>query len=219
MARITAWALWLARLLGLAVLGFRKNLSAILPSQGAQVGAVAGSIGLGLILSLIGMDPRGGVFGPYSQKNSLIVGFVMGFAVIPIIYTLAEDALSSVPKTLREGSLGSGATPWQTAWRITIPTAMSGLFSALMVGLGRAVGETMIVLMATGNTPILDTNLFDGFRTLAANLAVELPEAAKGTMHFRTLFLAAFILFLMTFCINTVAEMVRRTFRKRAAQL
>ncbi|MEZ6026423.1 MAG: ABC transporter permease subunit [Planctomycetota bacterium] len=182
-------------------------------------GIVLLSLGLGLILSLIGMDPRGGVFGPYSQKNSLIVGFVMGFAVIPIIYTLAEDALSSVPKTLREGSLGSGATPWQTAWRITIPTAMSGLFSALMVGLGRAVGETMIVLMATGNTPILDTNLFDGFRTLAANLAVELPEAAKGTMHFRTLFLAAFILFLMTFCINTVAEMVRRTFRKRAAQL
>ncbi|MGE0190416.1 MAG: ABC transporter permease subunit [Planctomycetota bacterium] len=174
---------------------------------------------LGLVLSLIGLDPRGGVFGPYSQKNSLIVGFVMGFAVIPIIYTLAEDALSSVPKTLREGSLGAGATPWQTAWRITIPTAMSGLFSALMVGLGRAVGETMIVLMATGNTPIMDWNIFDGFRTLAANLAVELPEAPKDTTHFRTLFLAAFLLFLMTFCINTVAEMVRRTFRKRAAQL
>jgi phosphate transport system permease protein len=184
----------------------------------SAVVAVLTSI-LAFAIGAAGFDPRNSVLGTYEQRNALVVGFVMGFAIVPIIYTLAEDALSSVPRTLKEGSLGSGATPWQTAWRITIPTAMSGLFSALMVGLGRAVGETMIVLMATGNTPILDWNLGSGFRTLAANIAVELPEAPRDTTHFRTLFLAAFLLFLMTFAINTVAELVRRTFRKRAAQL
>ena len=113
----------------------------------------------------------------YIQRNALIVGFIMGFAIIPIIYTIAEDALSTVPEHLRSASLGAGATPWQTAVRIVVPTAMSGLFSAMMIGLGRAVGETMIVLMAAGNTPVMKMNIFDGFRTLSANIAVELPEA------------------------------------------
>ena len=173
------------------------------------------------ILELAGLDPRGEgrFFGTYVQRNALIVGFVMGFAIIPIIYTIAEDALSAVPEHLRAASLGAGATPWQTAFRIVVPTAMSGLFSALMIGLGRAVGETMIVLMAAGNTPILDINIFNGFRTLSANIAVELPEAVKDSTHYRTLFLAALILFAMTFVINTVAEIVRLRFRKRAYQL
>lgn len=167
----------------------------------------------------LGLDPRGGVVDIYVQRNALVVGFVMGFAVIPIIYTLAEDALSSVPEHLRSASLGAGATHWQTAVRIVVPTAMSGLFSAVMVGLGRAVGETMIVLMAAGNTPILDWNVFEGFRTLSANIAVELPEAVVGSTHYRTLFLAALVLFVMTFVVNTVAEVVRQRYRKRAYQL
>jgi phosphate transport system permease protein len=96
---------------------------------------------------------------------------------------------------------------------------MSGLFSAVMIGLGRAVGETMIVLMAAGNTPVLEWNIFNGFRTLSANIAVELPEAAQGSTHFRTLFLAALVLFTMTFILNTVAEVVRMRFRRRAYQL
>jgi phosphate transport system permease protein len=96
---------------------------------------------------------------------------------------------------------------------------MSGLFSALMIGLGRAVGETMIVLMAAGNTPITEWNMFNGFRTLAANIAVELPEAVRNSTHYRTLFLSALTLFVLTFVINTVAEMVRLRFRKRAYQL
>jgi phosphate transport system permease protein len=155
----------------------------------------------------------------YVQRNALIVGFVMGFAIIPIIYTLSDDALSSVPEHLRSASLGAGATQWQTATRIIIPTAMSGLFSALMIGLGRAVGETMIVLMALGNTPIMDWNIFNGARTLSANIAVELPEAVRNSTHYRTLFLAALVLFTMTFVLNTVAELVRLRFRKRAYQL
>jgi phosphate transport system permease protein len=193
----------------------------------ADLGKVVAGIGVTFLLALalsallaaLGFDPRGCYFDTYVQRNALIVGFVMGFAVIPIIYTISEDALSAVPEHLRSASLGAGATPWQTAVRIVIPTATSGLFSALMIGLGRAVGETMIVLMAAGNTPVLSWNLFEGFRTLSANIAVELPEAVRGGIHYRSLFLAALVLFLLTFVVNTVAEVIRQRFRKRAFQL
>ena len=174
---------------------------------------------VGGLLTLAHADPRGGFFGTYVQRNALVVGFVMGFAIIPIIYTIAEDALSAVPSHLRAASLGAGATPWQTAVRIVLPTAMSGLFSAIMIGLGRAVGETMIVLMAAGNTPVLQMNAFNGFRTLSANIAVELPEAVRNSTHYRTLFFAALMLFGMTFVVNTVAELIRLRFRKRSAQI
>ena len=185
----------------------------------ATVATLAVAIAVGLLLSVIGLDPRGGIVDTFVQRNALVVGFIMGFAIIPIIYTIAEDALSTVPAHLRSASLGAGATPWQTATRIIVPTAMSGLFSACMIGLGRAVGETMIVLMAAGNTPVLDWNMFSGFRTLSANIAVELPEAVRNSTHFRTLYLAALVLFLMTFVLNTGAEAIRQRFRRRAYQL
>jgi phosphate transport system permease protein len=183
------------------------------------VAAVVVALASAHALTAAGFDLRGGVVGTYVQRNAMVVGFVMAFAIVPIIYTIAEDALSSIPENLRAGSLALGATPWQTAVRIVIPTAMSGLFSAIMVGLGRAVGETMIVLMAAGNTPVLDWNVFNGFRTLSANIAVELPEAVRDGTHYRTLFLAAFTLFVMTFALNTAAELIRQRFRKRAQQL
>jgi phosphate transport system permease protein len=183
------------------------------------VGAVAVAGLLSWLMTSLGWDPRGSFLGTYDQRNALIVGFVMGFAIIPLIYTVAEDALSTVPEHLRSASLGAGATPWQTAVRIVIPTAMSGLFSALMIGLGRAVGETMIVLMAAGNTPVRQWNIFNGFRTLSANIAVELPEAPVDSTHYRTLFLAALCLFVLTFAVNTVAELVRLRFRRRAYEL
>ncbi|MCA9283658.1 MAG: ABC transporter permease subunit [Phycisphaerales bacterium] len=151
----------------------------------------------------------------FQQRNSMIVGFMMGFAVIPIIFTIAEDALSNVPQNLRSGSLALGATRWQTAMRVVVPTASAGIFSALMVGLGRAVGETMIVLMATGNTPIMEWNVFSGMRTLSANIAVELPEAPHHGTLFRALYLGAMLLFLMTFVVNTVAEVLRQHLRNR----
>jgi len=175
--------------------------------------------GVSSVLDAAGLDPRGGYIDTYVQRNALVVGMVMGFAIIPIIYTISDDALSTVPDHLRGASLGAGATKWQTAVRIVVPTAMSGLFSALMIGLGRAVGETMIVLMAAGNTPVLSWNIFEGFRTLSANIAVELPEAVKDSTHYRTLFLAALVLFAMTFVVNTLAEVVRLKFRKRATAL
>jgi len=151
----------------------------------------------------------------YDQRNSLVVGVAMGFAVIPIIFTIAEDSLANVPGHLRAGSLALGATRWQTALRIVLPTGSPGIFSAVMIGLGRAVGETMIVLMATGNTPIMDWNVFSGFRAMSANIAVELPEAPDGATLYRVLFLSAFLLFCMTFVLNTAAELVRLKLRKR----
>ena len=174
---------------------------------------------LGWLANAAGWDPRGSVFGTYVQRNALIVGVAMGFAVIPLIYTISEDALVSVPDHLRAASLGAGASNWQTAVRVIIPPAMSGLFSAAMIGLGRAVGETMIVLMAAGNTPVMEWNIFNGFRTLSANLAVELPEAVQNSTHYRTLFLAALTLFAMTFILNTVAEAVRLHFRRKTRQM
>ncbi len=166
-----------------------------------------------------GLDLRGAVFDTYQDKNALLVGFALGFCVIPIIYTIADDALQAVPRQLRSASLGCGATPWQTTIRVVVPSAMSGLFSAVMIGLGRAVGETMVVLCAAGNTPLMEWNVFNGFKTLSAALATELPEAAKGSTHFRTLFLAALLLFFLTLVANTLAEFVRIRFRKRASQL
>lgn len=155
----------------------------------------------------------------YDQRNSLIVGFAMGFAVIPIIFTISEDALSSVPRHLTAGSLALGANKWQTAIRVVLPTASPGISSAVMIGLGRAIGETMIVLMATGNTPIMDWSIFNGFRALSANIAVEIPEAPQGGTLYRILFLAAFLLFFFTFFINTAAEIVRQRLRKKYGQL
>jgi phosphate transport system permease protein len=214
-----AFALW--RTLPVAVRGRVK--------PGAEVFALLPVIALGIWLAI----PLGGllegallngdyrswlrsVLGlTYDQRNSLVVGIAMGFAVIPIIFTIAEDSLANVPQHLRAGSLALGATRWQTALRVVLPTASPGIFSAVMIGFGRAVGETMIVLMATGNTPVMDWSIFSGFRALSANIAVELPEAPEGGTLFRVLFLAAFLLFCMTFVVNTAAEVVRLRLRRR----
>lgn len=155
----------------------------------------------------------------YDQRNSLVVGIAMGIAVIPTIFSITEDAIFSVPKMLSTGSLALGATPWQTLTRVVLLTASPGIFSAVMIGFGRAVGETMIVLMATGNTPIMDMSIFEGMRTLSANIAVELPESEVASTHYRILFLAALVLFLVTFMFNTVAEVVRQRLRKRYSSL
>jgi phosphate transport system permease protein len=151
----------------------------------------------------------------YDQRNCLVVGIAMGFAIIPIIFTISEDAFFSVPSSLTAASLALGASRWQTAVRIVLPTASPGIFSAIMVGFGRAVGETMIVLMATGNTPVMDWSIFNGIRTLSANIAVEIPEAAHSSTLYRTLFLAAALLFAMTFIVNTIAELIRQRLRER----
>jgi phosphate transport system permease protein len=155
----------------------------------------------------------------YDQRNTLVVGLAMGFAVIPMVFSIAEDAIFSVPKHLTTGSLALGATPWQTLAKVVILTASPGIFSAVMIGLGRAVGETMIVLMATGNTPVMDISIFQGLRTLSANIAVEMPEAEVNSTHYRVLFLAALVLFMFTFIVNSLAELIRQNLRQKYSSL
>jgi phosphate transport system permease protein len=155
----------------------------------------------------------------YDQRNTLVGGLAMGFAVLPMIFSIAEDAIFSVPKHLTTGSLALGATPWQTLAKVVLLTASPGIFSAVMIGFGRAVGETMIVLMATGNTPVMDLSIFQGLRTLSANIAVEMPESEVNSTHYRVLFLAALVLFMFTFIVNSLAELVRQNLRQKYSSL
>ena len=190
--------------------------------------AVVGTVGMCLILnSSIETIVFGGNYKQwltdhfdlvYDQRNAIVISFAMGFAVIPIIFSIAEDSLSNVPRHLVAGSLALGATKWQTLTRLVLISASPGIFSALMIGFGRAVGETMIVLMATGNTPIMDWSVLNGFRTLSANIAVEMPEAPHGGTLYRVLFLSGLILFAFTFGINTIAELVRQRLREKYSQ-
>lgn len=151
----------------------------------------------------------------YATRNAMIVGVAMGFAVMPSIYALAEDALSGVPSRLGEGAHALGATRWQTLRRVVLPAASPGIFAAVMIGTGRAVGETMIVLMASGNAALMSLSPFEGMRSMAAGIAVELPEAVPGSEAYVLLMLAALLLFLFTFLVNTLAEVVRSRLRRR----
>ncbi|QNI04561.1 ABC transporter permease subunit [Halomonas sp. SH5A2] len=160
------------------------------------------------------------VFGlDYVTRNALIVGLAMGFAVIPGVYSLAEDALTEVPRPLMEGAQALGASRWQAVVKVALSAAGPGLFSAVMIGAGRAVGETMIVLMASSNTALLSASPFEGMRTMAAAIAIELPEATAGSTPYRMLVLAALLLFLFTFLVNTLAELVRQRLRRRYQRL
>ncbi|RCV91339.1 ABC transporter permease subunit [Billgrantia montanilacus] len=155
----------------------------------------------------------------YASRNALIVGLAMGFAVMPSVYALAEDALSGVPSSLGEGAQAMGATRWQTLWKVVLPAAAPGVFAAVMIGAGRAVGETMIVLMASGNAGVMSLSPLEGMRSMAAGIAIELPEAVPGSDSYRLLILAALLLFLFTFLVNTLAEVVRSRLRRRYRRL
>ncbi|MFA7330063.1 MAG: ABC transporter permease subunit [Candidatus Delongbacteria bacterium] len=161
---------------------------------------------------IVWLQEKAGVV--YDQRNSLVVGFALGFAVIPIIFTMAEDALSNVPDALVSASLALGASRWTTVARVVLPGAAAGVFAAIMIGLGRAIGETMIVLMATGNTPVMDISPLNGFRAMSACIAVEIPEAPLGSTLYRLLFLTALLLFLFTFAINSAASWIGERLRK-----
>jgi phosphate transport system permease protein len=208
---------------GMITMGAGRQSAAKWLPLARVVASVVLAIPIAMVLArlcvALGWDARESVLGTFTQRNTFVVGVIMGFAIIPIIFTLSDDAMQSVPNSLRSASLGTGATQWQTTIRIVLPVAASGIFSAIMIGLGRAAGETMIVLMATGNTPVMDWNIFGGLRTLSANIAVELPEADRGGTHYRVLFLCGVVLFAITFVVNTSAEIIRQHFRKRSAML
>jgi len=218
----------LALAAGAAFRALPARLRGRLPA-GTEVAFAAAALALGAAVSVsLSASIEGLVFGgdfagwlqrrtglAYDQRNAVVAGIAMAFAVIPIIFAIAEESLSNVPKTLSAASLALGATRWQTLARVVLPAASPGLFAAVMIGFGRAVGETMIVLMATGNTPLMGWSPFDGFRSLSANIAVEIPEAPHGATLYRVLFLSALLLFIVTFVLNTAADLVRESLRRR----
>ena len=151
------------------------------------------------------------------RLNALTAGIALGLGVIPTIFTVAEDALRAVPRSFREASLGLGATAWQTAWHVSLPAASAGVAAGVLLGLARAVGETMIVLMASGNAAITSASPFDSVRTLSATIAAELAEVVVGSPHYATLFFLGALLFTVTFLINVVAGVFVERLRKRLA--
>lgn len=171
-----------------------------------------------IVFSLIGID---GFTLLASESNSpigkttIVVALALGVAISPSIYSLAEDAINGVPKDLKHASFALGATRLQTLLHVVLHVALPGIVAAIMLGFGRAFGETMIVLMVTGNTPISSWGLIEGLRALTANLAIELPEAEVTSAHYQILFLTACILFLFTFMVNTIAELLRQRLRSR----
>jgi phosphate transport system permease protein len=146
------------------------------------------------------------IFGYSSRLNGFVGAIAMGLAAIPIIYTLTEDALTAVPRTYIEASLGLGASIRQTAFSVVLPAATPGIFAAVLLGIGRVFGETMIALMATGNAAIISANPFDSVRTLSATIGAEMAEVVFGDTHYSVLFLIGSLLFIFTFTLNAIAE-------------
>lgn len=145
-------------------------------------------------------------FGYDSRLNAFIGGVAMALAAIPIIYTISEDALAAVPKTYTEASLALGASKWQTAFFVVLPAATPGIFAALLLGVGRVFGETMIALMATGNAALVSANPFESVRTFAATIGSEMAETVFGETHYSVLFFIGSLLFIFSFALNAVAE-------------
>lgn len=171
-------------------------------------------IGFFALVTLATMMQR--LFGYEYRLNALLGGIAMSLAVIPIIYTVAEDALTAVPRFMKEASLALGATQWQTALFVTLPAATPGVFAAVLLGFGRAFGETMIVLMATGNAALLSWSVVEPVRTMSATIGAEMAEVVFGDTHYHVLFLIGAILFVFTFALNAVAEVyIRQRLLKR----
>lgn len=155
------------------------------------------------------------IFGYESRLNAFVAGIALGFAIIPVVFSVAEDALTSVPQNYIQAALALGASRWQAAWQVVLPAALPGVFAAVLLGFGRAIGETMIVLMASGNASIVSANLFDSARTITATIAAELAEAVYGGDHYRILFLIGALLFLVTFLSNLAGELVMQRLKNR----
>ncbi|MDC3251258.1 ABC transporter permease subunit [Luminiphilus sp.] len=154
-----------------------------------------------------------------SYFNSLLVGIVLGLAITPTIFSIAEEAIHAVPRNLAAGALALGSTPWQGYRDVVLPLALPGMIAAIMVGFGRAAGETMILVMLSGNTGIMDLSIFEGLRSVSASLALELLEAPITSSHYQVLFVMGLLLFGLTFIVNTVAEIIRARVRMRVRGL
>jgi phosphate transport system permease protein len=166
------------------------------------------SVVLGFFALIVMASILQNIFHSQSRLNALCAGLALGFAVIPMIFSIAEDALSSVPRSYIQAALALGASPWKAAVQVALPAAVPGIFAAVALGFGRAVGETMVVLMASGNASIMSPNIFDSARTITATIAAELGEVVFGGAHYRILFLIGILLFIVTFITNFIAANV-----------
>ena len=188
----------------------RETLKIVIELLAAIPSVVWGFIGL-TVMSRITVALTGAPVG----VNLLSGGVILALMSVPIIVSIGEDALKAVPDSFREASLAMGATRWQTVYRVLVPAARNGLLAAVLLGVGRAVGETMAVLMATGHAVQVPHSLLDSVRTLTANIAAELGEAPAGSNHYRVLFLTGTLLFLITFAVNFAADLAIRGVRRR----
>lgn len=188
----------------------KETLKVVIELLAAIPSVVWGFIGL-TVMSKITIAVTGAPVG----VNLLNGGMILALMSVPIIVSIGEDALKAVPDSYREASLALGATRWQMVWRVLLPAARNGLLAAVLLGVGRAVGETMAVLMATGHAVHIPHSLLDSVRTLTANIAAELGEAPAGSSHYRVLFLTGTLLFLLTFAVNITADLVVRGVRRK----
>ncbi|HSH15035.1 MAG TPA: phosphate ABC transporter permease subunit PstC [Verrucomicrobiae bacterium] len=173
------------------------------------------SVVLGFFALIVMASVLQDFFGYQSRLNALVAGLALGIAIIPVVFSIAEDALTSVPRSYTQAALALGSSKWQAAWRVVLPAAIPGVFAAVVLGFGRAIGETMIVLMASGNASILSWDPLDSVRTVTATIAAELAETVFGGHHYRMLFLLGTLLFAVTFVANLVADVVIHRLKKR----
>ncbi len=173
------------------------------------------SVVLGFFALLVMASVLQSVFGYQSRLNAFVAGIALALAVIPVVFSIAEDALTSVPRSFTQAALALGSSKWQAAWKIVLPAAIPGVFAAVVLGFGRAIGETMVVLMASGNASIVSGNIFDSTRTMTATIAAELAETVFGGHHYRILFLIGALLFIVTFLSNMIADIVIHRLKAR----
>jgi phosphate transport system permease protein len=199
-------SIYLSELANPKVKGFLKPV--------IEVMAGIPSVILGLFAALILSQWIAAIFDPDSTLNALNGAIILGIMMIPIQVTISEEAMNSVPRSLREASYALGATKWETIRRVVVPAALSGIIASIVLALGRAIGETMAVLMATGNAPQFTFDLLKSMQTMTAALANEIPEAASGSIQFQGLFAVGLVLFIFTFAVNSIADIVLARYRE-----
>jgi len=188
----------------------REVLKSVIEFMAAVPSVVYGLIGVAVLLPLV-KD----TFGLSSGLTAFAGGVVLGIMSVPTVVSISEDALHAVPADLRQGSAALGNTRWQTTYRVTVPAALSGILAAIMLGLGRAIGETMAVLMLTGNAAVMPSSIFDSVRTMTGTIAAEMGEVVQGGLQYSVLFVVGLVLFVITFLINFTADVVLERQRKR----
>ena len=173
------------------------------------------SVVLGFFALIVLASLVQGLLGLKFRLNAINAGIALGIAIIPIIFTISEDAMTSVPQTLRDAAMALGANPWQVSFTMVLPAALPGIAAGFVLGFGRAIGETMIVLMASGNAAIVSASFFQSIRTFSATIAAELAEVVFGSPHYNVLFFIGTLLFVFTFFVNLSGEIVLSRLRER----